>query len=131
MIAGLGYAAGLYHGTLQTMSLWRDFSSAARDGDMRRLLSADELLANGEVDLARRKLSAVALSDYLALEDDAAGHLLPATEGMLLSIGDTRRYVERYCASEAAAFHLHSDATVCKADQFRRSNNALEQTRGE
>jgi hypothetical protein len=126
VIGALGYIVGLYHGTTRVVTIWRDVSFAARDGDMRRLLSADELLAGGKVDPARRKLSAVAYTDYIALEEDAASKLLPATDGMVLSIEDIRRYVERYCASNAAGFHVGSETTVCKADAARRSNNRLQ-----
>jgi hypothetical protein len=119
----------MYHGTNRTVVLFRDLDFGSRQGELRRYLQADELLAAGRVDVARRKIAGLAWSEYVALEQDATGVLLPPSEAMRSSIIDTRNVVASYCASAAATFHASAELSVCKVLEDQRSNKSLERGR--
>lgn len=123
-IAGLGIAAAFYwfgsiHGSDQALSQYRDLAFQTTDDAMRRHLRNDLLLSTGRIDDARRGMVAAAWSHYSALEDDAKGASLPASDKMREAIPAVRSYVAEYCASTAAGFHASAQFDICKEHAAR------------
>jgi len=106
----------------------RSVTFGSQEGDLRRLLELDGILAAGDIALARRKVAAVAWAEYSALEDDVSGVVLPPTDAMRSSIPAVRSAVHEYCQSDPASFHSDSSMDIC-AEAVRRSNKSLERTR--
>lgn len=118
-IAGTGLAAvsywlGSIRGAQDALSQYRDLAFQTTDDALRRQLRYDALLSAGRTDEARRAMIGTAWSHYSALEDDARGAFLPASEKMRETIPEVRGFVTEYCGSEAAAFHASTKLSVCK-----------------
>jgi len=108
------YWIGALRGSEQALAQFRDLSFQTTAASMQRLLRLDALLAAGQVDEARRRMSSVAWSHYTSLEDDAAGSSLAASARMRESIGGIRGFVTDYCKSGAAAFAAESENGRCR-----------------
>jgi hypothetical protein len=126
--AGVCFFLGTQFGANMAVTELRSVAFGSRDMNLRRLLELDRLLAAGELDLARRKVAAVAWAEYSSLEDDVSGVVLPPTDPMRSSLPAVRTAVEEYCQSDASAFHSGSNSDIC-GEAVRRSNKSFERTR--
>lgn len=117
-IAGVGLAAvaywlGTIHGATKALDQFRNLSFAATDSALRRELRFDSLLADGNVDGARRSALGAAIAHYQSLAEEASGARQPPTEWMSSAFVESHRWVSEYCATPAAAFHASTETNLC------------------
>jgi len=108
------YWIGKLQGSEAVLAQFRDVTFASNRDELDRLLRLDAMLADGEVESARRSLAGVAWSLYTTLEEEAAGTRLAASESMTQSIGAVRERIASYCALPAAAYHSGQPVDLCR-----------------
>ena len=108
------YFIGRLQGSEAVLTQFRDVTFASNRDELDRLLRLDAMLADGEVESARRSLAGVSWSLYTTLEEEAAGARLAASESMTQSIGAVRERIASYCALPAAQFHARQPVDLCR-----------------
>lgn len=126
---GLSFYVGAHYGSVATVAHLRSISFGSRQANLQRLLELDSILASNDTALARRKTIALALAEYIGLDDEVVGALVPPTDVMRSSAPAVRALVAEYCRSESAKFHANSNLDFC-SEVAKRSNKSFERTRG-
>lgn len=108
------YAIGRLQGSEVVLAQFRDVTYASNRDELDRLLRLDVMLADGEVESARRAVVGVSWSIYTTLEEEAAGARLVATDAMSASINAVRERIAKYCAMPAAQFHADKPVDLCR-----------------
>lgn len=114
------YWIGKLQGSEAVLAQFRDVTFASNRDELDRLLRLDAMLADGEVESARRSLAGVSWSLYTTLEEEAAGTRLAASESMTQSIGAVRERIASYCALPAAAYHAGQPVDLCRKPAQQR-----------
>lgn len=108
------YWIGRLQGSEAVLAQFRDVTFASNRDELDRLLRLDAMLADGELESARRSLAGVSWSIYTTLEEEAAGVRLAATDSMSASIAAVRERIASYCALPAAQFHADQPVDLCR-----------------
>ncbi|MEZ5457953.1 MAG: hypothetical protein R3E65_01090 [Steroidobacteraceae bacterium] len=108
------YWIGRLQGSEAVLTQFRDVTFASNREELDRLLRLDAMLADGEVESARRSLAGVSWAIYTTLEEEAAGARLAASESMTQSIVAVRERIANYCALPAAQFHADQPVDLCR-----------------
>lgn len=108
------YWIGRLQGSEAVLAQFRDVTFAGDRDELDRLLRLDSMLADGEIESARRSLAGVSWSIYTTLEEDAAGGRLASTDSMRGSIGAVRERIASYCDLPAAKFHADQPVDLCR-----------------
>jgi hypothetical protein len=108
------YWIGKLQGSEAVLAQFRDVTFASNRDELDRLLRLDAMLANGELESARRSLAGVSWSLYTTIEEEAAGTRLAASDSMTQSIVAVRERIASYCALPAAQFHANQPVDLCR-----------------
>lgn len=111
------YWIGRLQGSEAVLAQFRDVTFVSNRDELDRLLRLDAMLADGEVESARRSLAGVSWSIYTTLEEEAAGARLAATDSMSASITAVRERIASYCALPAAQFHANQPVDLCRKSE--------------
>jgi len=111
------YWIGRLQGSEAVLAQFRDVTFSSYRDELDRLLRLDAMLADGEVESARRSLAGVSWSIHATLEEEAAGARLAATDSMRASIDAVRERIARYCALPAAQFHVNQPVDLCRKSE--------------